>query len=45
MWICPVRAGQIVSELTALNPYRAYKALKGAGSKLPIKVKGMCLKY
>jgi len=44
-WICPVRAGQAVCELTSIHLYKALKALKSAGNKLPSSVKVHRLKY
>ena len=45
VWVCPVRVGHVVCELAGVNKYRSLKALLGAGSKLPMKVKVVTLKY
>lgn len=36
-WMCPVRAGQILFELGGVSDYIAFKALKRAGKKMPVK--------
>lgn len=36
-WVCPVRKGQILYELSGLSQDICFKALNNAGNKLPIK--------
>lgn len=39
-WVCPIKKGQIICEVICdfINKYKiVYKALKIAGSKLPVK--------
>jgi len=36
-WVCPVRSGYILCEITGVKSYKAFKALKGAATKLPVK--------
>ena len=39
IWICHVRIGQIICELSGINDFFAIKALLNAGTKLPLKTK------
>lgn len=44
-WMAPVRKGAMVYELDKINPYKSFKALKQAGSKLPVKTKIVRVQY
>lgn len=37
VWICNVRKGQIICEISGVTDFFAHRALKNAGSKLPLK--------
>jgi large subunit ribosomal protein L16 len=39
IWICPVRKGQVVCEISGVSDFFAERALLSAGSKLPLKTK------
>ena len=39
IWICNVRIGQTICELSGINQFFAFKALLNAGTKLPLKTK------
>jgi len=44
-WVCPVRQGQILYQLSGLSHDISVKALNSAGSKLPIKTSIVKLIY
>jgi len=44
-WICPIRQGQILYELSGLSKDISIKALTSAGSKLPVKTSVVKLIY
>lgn len=44
-WVCPVRRGQILYEISGLSRDTSIKALSSAGSKLPIKTSVVKLIY
>ena len=44
-WICNVRAGQVICEVSVVNELKAYLALSSAVNKLPIKVKLVRINY
>jgi len=44
-WVCPVRKGQILYELSGVRGDLAIRALLNAGSKLPVKTKVVKLIY
>ncbi len=44
-WICPIRAGHIIGEVTGAPVYKSFKALKNASTRLPFKTKIIKLTY
>lgn len=44
-WVCPVRQGQILYELSGLSRDISIKALTSAGTKLPLKTSIVKLIY
>jgi len=44
-WICHIRSGYVVCELSGVSLYKSMKALNNAVSKLPIKSKVVKLRY
>jgi large subunit ribosomal protein L16 len=38
-WMCPIRAGQIIYEVSGVSSWSCFKALKRASNKLPFKTK------
>jgi len=45
LWICPIRQGQILYQLSGLTNDLSVKALTSAGTKLPIKTSVVKLVY
>jgi len=45
LWVCPIRSGQIICELSGIEESKALFALNSASSKLPIKAKAIKLFY
>ena len=44
-WMCPIRAGQIIYELSGVSWHISKKSLKRASSKVPVKTKIVKLIY
>jgi large subunit ribosomal protein L16 len=44
-WICPIRSGQIIYEVGGVPTDLSLKALKSAGTKLPLKTSIVKLVY
>ena len=44
-WVCPIRKGQTIYEISGLSDLKSYMVLCGAGSKLPVKTKIVKLIY
>ena len=45
IWVCPIRAGQIIYELSGLSSNRCLLALSKASHKLPVRTKVVSLLY
>ncbi len=44
-WICPIKQGQILYELSGVSSYVSLRALYKAGTKMPVKTKVVSLMY
>lgn len=44
-WVCPIKKGQIIYELSGIPEYKSFIALSKAADKLPMKCKVISLTY